>query len=244
MISMSAHNMLRRELLAIAPALFVPSRLAAQIPALEEIGFRSIFDGKSLTGWDADPEYWRVESGVMIGETRTDHQPKQNTFSIWRGGRPADFELKAQYRITRGNSGFQYRSIERPDVAKWVLEGYQADIDAEQTYTGQLYEERGRGFLAPRGMLAYATAGTKPGAIGSLGDSSQLKTLINNNDWNDIHIIARGDSLTHLLNGHVMCMFIDDDAAHRRRNGLIGVQLHLTTTGMKIEARNIRIKIF
>ncbi len=203
-----------------------------------------MFDGKSLDGWDADPAFWRVESGAMVGETHVDHQPKQNTFSIWRGGRPADFELKAEYRITGGNSGFQYRSIERPDVAKWALEGYQADIDAQQTYTGQLYEERGRGFLAPRGQLAYAADGAKPGAIGSVGESDQLKTFIHNNDWNDIHIIARGNSLTHLLNGHVMCMFIDDDAAHRRRDGLVGVQLHVTPNGMKIEARNIRIKTF
>jgi hypothetical protein len=242
----------RRNLLVLAPALLFGGRLAAQrgpnpdtlVPPLEETGFQPIFDGKTLAGWDADPAFWRVDSGAIIGETSAAHQPKQNTFCIWRGGKPADFELKAQYRITGGNSGFQYRSVERPDVAKWVMQGYQADIDAQQLFTGQLYEERDRGFLAPRGMLSYAANSTKPGKIGSAGDSDQLKTFIRNGDWNDIHIVARGNWLAHLLNGHVMCIFVDDDTAHRKRDGLIGIQLHVTDTGMKIEARNIRLKMF
>jgi len=120
------------------------------IPPIEETGYQQIFDGKSLTGWDADPAFWRVENGAIVGETKADHQPKQNIFCIWRGGSPADFEFKAQYRMTGGNSGIQYRSIERPDVAKWVMQGYQADIDAEQTYTGQVYEERGAAALDAR----------------------------------------------------------------------------------------------
>ena len=112
---------------------------------LEETGFQAIFDGQSLKGWDCDPDFWRVENGVMLGETRPDHMPKQNIFCIWRGGKPADFDFKLQYRLTGegGNSGVQYRSIERPDVAKWVMQGYQADIDARQQFTGQVYEERG-----------------------------------------------------------------------------------------------------
>jgi Domain of Unknown Function (DUF1080) len=215
---------------------------ASLVPPLQETGFTQIFDGKSLEVWDADPAFWRVENGIMIGETKADHQPKQNIFCIWRGGKPADFELKAQYRMTGGNSGIQYRSIERPDVAKWVMQGYQADIDAQQTYTGQVYEERGRGFLALRGMFSYVADGKKPGLVGSVGDSDQLKSYIKNEDWNDMHIIARGNILIQLINGHVMSMMIDDDTAKRKMDGLVGIQLHVTTTGMKIEVRNIRIK--
>ncbi len=177
-------------------------------------------------------------------EASATHQPKQNTFCIWRAARPADFELKAEYRISGGNSGFQYRSVERLDIAKWVMQGYQADIDAEQRYTGQLYEERDRGFLAPRGTFSYAAAENKPGTMGAVGDPGELRGFIRDNDWNDIHVVARGDTLVHLLNGHVMCVFLDDDPTHRKRDGLIGIQLHVTAAGMKIEARNIRIKMF
>lgn len=244
----------RRNLLAFAPAIFIEERLRAQhkidpaslVPPLPETGFQTIFDGKTLAGWDADPGFWRVEGGAIVGETSSSHQPRQNTFCIWRSGQPADFDLRVQYRLTggsAGNSGIQYRSIERPDVAKWVMQGYQADIDAQQLFTGQLYEERGRGFLALRGMFGYAAGGQKPGMLGSTGDSDELKGFIKNQDWNDMQVVARGDSLVHLLNGHVMCIFLDEDAAHRRRDGLIGIQLHVTPTGMKIETRNIRIKM-
>jgi len=213
--------------------------------ALDESGFRSIFDGQSLKGWDCDPDFWRIEGGAIVGETRADHQPPQNIFCIWRDSKPANFELKLQYRLTgsqAGNSGIQYRSVELPDVARWVLKGYQADIDAQQQYTGQIYEERARGFLALRGQINYVPDGKKPGTIGSVGDNAALKSLIKVEDWNDIHIIARGNILIQLINGHVMSELIDDDTTGRKMEGLIGIQLHRTNGAMKIESRNIRIK--
>src|SRR5258708_1506054 len=212
---------------------------------LEESGFRLIFDGQSLKGWDCDPVFWRVENGAIIGESRTDHQPPQNIFCVWRDGKPADFELKLEYRLTgadSGNSGIQYRSIERPDVAKWVMQGYQADIDAQQRYTGQIYEERGRGFLALRGQFVYVGDGKKPGSVASLGDNMELKNFIKIDDWNEMHIVARGNTLIQILNGHVMSQLIDDDKSGRKLDRLIGIQLDRTTGPMKIESRNIRIK--
>jgi hypothetical protein len=215
------------------------------VPPLEDSGFHPIFDGKSLQGWDCDPDFWRVEGGAIIGETKADHQPKQNIFCVWREGKPANFELKVQYRLTgadSGNSGIQYRSIERPDVAKWVMEGYQADIDAQQRYTGQIYEERGRGFVALRGQFAYTGDGKKAGSVASLGDDAELKGLIKLGDWNELYIVARGNTLIQSINGRVMSQLVDDDPSKRRMDGLIGIQLHRTTGPMKIESRNIRIK--
>src|SRR5512146_2851201 len=72
----------------------------ALVPALEEAGFKPIFDGSSLKGWDCDPSFWRVEGEAIVGETSSVHQPPQNIFCIWRGGQPADFELKMDYRLT------------------------------------------------------------------------------------------------------------------------------------------------
>jgi hypothetical protein len=215
------------------------------VAPLEESGFRPIFDGQSMKGWDGDPAFWKVVDGVMTGETTADHQPAQNIFCIWRDGKPADFELKLQYRLTgasSGNSGIQYRSEELPDVAKWVLKGYQADIDANQTYTGQIYEERGRGFLALRGMFSYIPDGKKAGSVSSLGDGAELKSFIKIEDWNEMHIIARGNVIVQMMNGHVMSMLIDDDKAGRKMSGLIGIQLHRTPGPLKIEAKNIRLK--
>jgi len=219
----------------------------AQVGPLPETGFSPIFDGKSLSSWDCDPDFWRVEGGAMIGETTADHQPKQNIFCIYKGSSPADFELRLQYRLTgaqTGNSGIQYRSEELPSVAKWVLKGYQLDIDAAQRYTGQLYEERGRAFVALRGQIVSVPDGGKPGSIGSLGDGAELKNAIKLEDWNDVTILARGNTLVHIFNGRVMCVVIDDDKANRKMSGELGIQLHKTTGPMKIEVRNIRLKMF
>jgi hypothetical protein len=222
--------------------------LSKIVPPLEESGFQSMFDGKTLEGWDCDIDFWRVEDGAIVGESKLDHQPKQNIFCIWKGGQPGDFDFKAQYKITGindGNSGFQYRSIERPDIAKWVMQGYQADIDLKQVYTGQIYEERARGFLALRGQISYISTGKKPGGIGSLGDGAELKNLIKIDDWNDIEVIARGNTLIQLINGRVMSALVDDDAAGRKMQGEIGIQLHrLPKAAMKMEVRNLRIKTF
>jgi hypothetical protein len=211
-----------------------PKKIGPRGPAvgpLEETGFKPIFDGASLKGWDCDPDFWRVESGEIVGETRADHQPPQNIFCIWKGGSPGDFELKMQYKLTgeTGNSGIQYRSVELPDVARWVMKGYQADIDGRQVYTGQVYEERGRGFVALRGQIVYVGDGQKPGSIGSLGNEAELKNMIKTDDWNDLHIIARGNMLIQ---------------ANRKMDGEIGIQLHKTTAAMKIESRKIRLKTF
>lgn len=221
---------------------------SSPVPPLEETGFRQIFDGKTLDGWDCDPDFWRVQDGAIVGETRLDHQPKQNTFCIWKGGAPGNFDLKLQYRLTGvndGNSGIQYRSVERPDIAKWVMQGYQADIDLAQKYTGQIYEERARGFVCLRGQMSYIANGQKPGRIGLVGRNDELKSLIKINDWNDVEIIARGNILMQLWNGRLMSELIDDDTSKRKMDGEIGIQVHrLPNASMKIETRNIRLKTF
>jgi hypothetical protein len=239
---------LRTRLMTLALTL-AGALLAQRGPAvgpLEEVGFTPIFDGKSLASWDCDPDFWRAADGAMVGETTAEHQPKQNIFCIWKGGTPGDFDLKLQYKLTgvTGNSGVQYRSVELPNVAKWVMKGYQADIDGKQVYTGQIYEERGRTFLTLRGQIAYVSNGEKPGSIGSTGSDAELKELIKENDWNDLEIIARGNTIVQLLNGRVMCVLVDDDTVNRKMDGEIGIQLHKTAAAMKIETRNIRIKTF
>jgi hypothetical protein len=153
------------------------------IPPIAETGYQPIFDGKSLAGWDGDPKFWRVENGAIVGQTATDKQPDQNTFLIWRGGSPADFELRLQFKLTGFNSGIQFRSIELPDI-KYAMKGYQADMDGEQRSTGQIYEERGRGFLAMRGQFSYIGEGQKPALVSSVGDGDELKKLIKGEDWN------------------------------------------------------------
>src|SRR5690606_15415579 len=187
-------------------------------------------------------------------EITPDMKLERNSFIIWEDGRPADFELITEYRLTgEGNSGFNYRSEEVPDVP-FAIKGYQADIDAANTYTGQNYEERGRTILAFPGQKMrlppvdgeisdYAkgnnwTAGVE---TGSLGDRDSLKTHIKREDWNELRIVAKGNRLQHYINGVLMSEVVDEDEKNRKFEGLIGFQVHVGPP-MKIAFRNIRLK--
>lgn len=207
----------------------------------DRTGFDPIFDGKTLKGWDGDPQFWRAENDSIIGESTAEKQVKVNTFLIYRGSMPGDFELKVDLKMNSTNTGIQYRSIELPEVGKWVLKGYQADMDFANQFTGLLYEERGRAFLAPRGQMVHIGPGNKKRMIANLRNPDDLKATIKVNDWNTYHIIARGNRLTHIINGHLFSEAIDDDPAGRSMGGLLGFQMH-TGPPMKLELRNIYLK--
>ena len=133
--------------------------------APEPTGFVSIFDGKSLSGWEGDSTYWRVEDGNIVGEITPETILDANSFLIWQGGEPADFELKLEVNITKdGNSGINYRS-ERFTELPFALRGYQADIDGNNAYTGQNYEERKRTTLAYIGQKTTIDPQTPAGEL-------------------------------------------------------------------------------
>jgi len=131
-----------------------------------------------------------------------------------------------------------------PDVAgnaKWNLGGPQADFDGTNRYTGQYYEGgTTRGIVAWRGQIVRAEEGKHPRLLGLLGDRYELGGYVKINDWNQLHIIARGNELIHIMNGHVMSVFLDDDPTKFRKNGLLALQIEGTG---KITFRNIWIKM-
>ena len=203
--------------------------------------FKPIFNGKNLDGWKGDSTIWRVENNSIVGEVTAERALKSNTFLIFDGMQPGDFEMKAEFRITTsGNSGIQYRS-ELVDSLPYTLKGYQADIDGNNVYTGQNYEERGRGFLAKRGENAVLETGKQPQITSMIASPDSLKSLIRQQGWNEIHIIAEGNRMRHLINGVLMSEVNDNDVNLRKGNGLIGFQAH-TGPPMKVEYRNITLK--
>jgi hypothetical protein len=211
----------------------------------DEPGFESIFDGQTLAAWEGDPTYWRVENGALTGEITPATIIKSNTFIVWRGGRPRDFELKLDYRITPdGNSGINYRSSIIPDPVtpenRFAMRGYQCDLDGRKRYPGNNYEEKGRLFLAVRGQLTHVVGFRPPVLVSTIGDSNELAQVITDN-WNAVHLIVRSNVLTHIINNRVMSVVVDDDVSNRPMDGLIGVQVH-SGPPMKVEFRNIRLK--
>jgi 3-keto-disaccharide hydrolase len=221
----------------------------------DRTGFQSIFDG-TMKNWDGDTSIWKAEGNVLVGTTTEANPLKENTFVIWRGGEPADFELKVEYRMSATNSGIQFRSTHLPQgtpspnptnpdakiAGKWVLKGYQADIDFANQFTGMIYEERGRGFLMQRGMAIEIGPDAVSRQIGTLEmNADELKSLIKVNDWNTVHLIARGNTIMNIVNGHVTAFIVDDDVKGRAMKGLLGFQIHVGPP-MKIEFRNIYLK--
>jgi 3-keto-disaccharide hydrolase len=208
-------------------------------------GFMPIFDGKTLNGWDGDTTFWRAENGSIVGETTPEKVVKLNNFLIWRGGTVKDFELKVEFRLSGTNSGIQYRSVEMPTIGKWVLKGYQADLDFTEGFVGNVHDERGRSgtgeghvVLSPRGQVTRIVEGPKYKLVGKIGDPTLLRGVMNVNGWNRYHIIARGPIILQFINSQLMSVAIDEDTAHAVPEGVLGFQMH-TGPPFKIEYRNV-----
>lgn len=223
----------------------------------EHTGYKQIFDGKTLSGWDGDPTLWRVEDGVMVGETG---KPRGNSYISYQAAQYKDFDLKLQMKIEKGGGGgIQYRS--KAGVAwtraqptgmtptKWLLTGPQADFwypvrPSAAAYTGQWYSENTmQGILAYRGQVTQALPGQGNRLVGTIGDKQALGGYVKVNDWNDYEIIARGGVMMHIMNGQLMAIFIDDNPNDaNNQKGLIGFELESSPT--KISVRDIWVRSF
>jgi len=206
-------------------------------PAVDE-AFVPIFNGTSLEGWSGDPALWRVEDGAIIGETKADPPLKYNTFLIWEGDEPGDFDVKFRYKLESDwvNSGIQIRS-ERFDTYR--VRGYQADISTEDWITGICYEEGGRGILARRGQkVVLGPEG--PVETKQFGDENALKDYIYPGDWNEYEVHVRGNMFYSRINGHKMHEVLDDSSKAKRK-GIIAFQLHAGPP-MKIRIADVMIK--
>lgn len=213
-----------------------------------------IFNGRDLTGWDGDPKFWRVEEGAITGET-TPHTPAaHNTFIIFRGATVSNFELTLEYRVCSdwANSGVQYRAFElssTSDDDRWIVGGYQADIDEPVHYTGILYGELDRGILASRGERVVIDPGGKPRVTGSLGSAEELARYIRpKGQWNQYRITADGNHIEQCINGVVVTDVTDLDALAispgvkgARASGVLALQIH-TGSPMKVQFRNIHLR--
>ena len=203
----------------------------------DHAGWESIFDGQSLKDWDGNLEVWRLEAGAIVGTSTSG-----TTYLIWKGGEPANFELKAEMKLEGAglNSGIQYRSVKTGQTGAAALRGYQADFDYAGRYTGQLYEQGSpRGIISWRGQVVRAEQGKRPRLLSMLGDPDELKSAIKTGDWNQVHIIARGNTLIHIINGRTMSIFIDDDPTMAAAKGLIALQVE---NNGKVSFRNLWLK--
>lgn len=221
----------------------------AQNAKVDKDGFKRIFNGKNLKGWDGSKELWSVQNGTIVGQTTLEHPAKENTFLIWTNGTVADFELHLSYKISAnndkgfGNSGIQYRSkIVKPEY--WVVSGYQADMEAGNTYSGILYEEKGRGILAQRGqktVIKEVDGKHKVEVTGTVGKSEDIQASIKKDDWNEYVIIIKGNHLQHFINGKQTVDITDEQESKAAKSGILALQIHQGQP-MTVAFKDIKIK--
>ncbi len=227
-------------------ALFALVTLCATVSAED----KNLFNGKDLTGWKG-LDFWSVKDGAITGQTTKEHPTKGNTFLIW-DGEVADFELTLQYKIVDlngksdafGNSGIQYRS-KIVDEKGFVVAGYQGDFECGKTYSGILYEEKGRSILAKRGEKVVIHEGKDPKkpkleVTGSVGKSDEIQAKIKAADWNEYRIVAQGGHLQHFING-VQTIDVTDETAVGAKKGVLALQLH-AGTAMTVQFKDIILK--
>ena len=231
----------------------------------DHAGWTSLFDGRTLTGWSGNPDVWRVDNGVLTAVSTAERRVG-STHIIWTGGEPADFELKLEVKLEGDiHSGIAYRSFvdvnratgrqggaagrgrgaagpQVPSDPQWTLYGPGLDFDQDRIMAGNV-EERGtpRREIAWRGGIVRAEAGQRPRLIGTIGDAAALMKTIDADGWNQVHIVARGNTLTHIINGQLMTVLIDDDATYFRPSGRIGLQIEMYGLG-RVNFREIWLK--
>ena len=209
-------------------ALFVGSvlgLLALGLPmgwsAEDETGFVSIFDGKTLDGWEGDLKTFRVDEGAIVAGTLGEKIPR-NEFLCTKQ-QYGDFELRLQARL-RGegkNAGVQFRSQRVPNHHE--VSGYQCDMGemGAKPIWGWLYDESRRNkFLAE-------------------ADAEKLSSKLKRDDWNDLTIRCEGKQIKIWVNGFQTVDYTEKEEEIAAK-GIIGLQIH---GGLPAEARYRKIRI-
>jgi len=237
----------------LAPLLLLPTVgiLLAPAPAGDD-GFRLIFDGKSLDGWETvDPSYWSVRDGAITAEITRDHPLTDNRYLLWKGaddapgGRLADFELKLKSRV-RGdgaiNNGFQFRSRLLPNG--WDVAGYQVDnnlnVGGVSPWLVRLYDEHGRHDLALRGQRVTFGPGGK--ATREEIKDAAGEPWFRLGEWHEYHLACVGARITLRVDGRLAAEVIDNDPEQSDAAGILALQLHSGPPTVA-QFKDVRLKV-
>jgi hypothetical protein len=210
-------------------------------------GWTSMFDGKTLNGWDG-PNLWRVEDGAIVVNSKAD-PPTGSVYLLYTASQPKDFEFKWEVKLegsgpnsTGPNSGVQFRATrlsvlsDRPN-SRWETRGYQADFDNGFSNVGALIEccsgasrdgVRPRPDRAQAGQVVRAAVadGQMPKTLATFGDSAAVaNAAYKPGEWNQMHLIARGRTMMFVINGQLMSVLIDDHPTKFLPQGFLSVQL-------------------
>ena len=207
-----------------------------RLPPFPESAFRPLFDGRTLDGWSQQDGYWSVQGGVLTGDSTAEKPCKPNHHLVYTARTFGDFELRAQFRLSKGaNSGIQLRCN-----PKFVGDnGYQADMNGGGNYVGFIYHPR-QHLVGARGADVVIGADGAKSEV-RFADAKELQRLYRAEDWNDIRVICAGRRIDVWINGMRTTSVTDARKEFLPEKGHSAVQLHQGPP-MKVEFRNIRIK--
>ncbi|MDP6957124.1 MAG: DUF1080 domain-containing protein, partial [Planctomycetota bacterium] len=189
-----------------------------------------------LSDWEGDKRYWSLEEGVLTGRSTAELPCDETTYLTWLGGDVTDFVLRLEFKIESGNSGIQFRSERGPG---FELLGYQADLEAGETWTGGLYEAGGRAVLGQRGLRVILDPDGRRRFEPLTPEAVEVGRDVAG-EWHEYTVRAVGQRIELTIDGVLTCDVLDNDLAHSSRHGLIGLQLHQGPP-MSVSFRNIRI---
>lgn len=225
---------------AANPPRYVP---ADPIDFNDHAGWTSMFDGKTLKGWDGPTDLWKVEDGAIVVQSKAD-PPTGSVYLLYSGSEPKDFEFKWEVKLdgAGANSGVMFRASKLGEVpdrprSKWETRGYQADFDNGFSNVGALIEccsGASRNGVRPRPDRAQAgqvvraavTDGQMPKTLATFGDPAAVaKAAYKAGEWNHMHLIARGRTMLFFINGQLMSVLIDDHPTKFLAQGVLSIQL-------------------
>ncbi len=93
-----------------------------------------------------------------------------------------------------------------------------------------------------RGQNATINNSKEAFIIKTIDNPDTLKSKIKADDWNEIHLIVKGNNMKHYINGILMSETTDNDSLNSKLLGLIGLQVHVSKE-MKVAYKNIQLKI-
>lgn len=188
------------------PVIAIASVALADKPA-EEDGFVSLFDGKTLAGWQGKKEIFSVRDGAIVAGSLK--KPIANNEFLCTTKAYEDFELRLQAKLVGpgNNAGIQFRSRRIPNHHEVI--GYQCDMGGWKAGViwGALYDESRR-----RKMLAE-------------GEQVKITEVLKPNDWNDFVIRCQGNRVQIWLNGYQTVDYREKDAKIATK-GILGLQIH------------------
>lgn len=175
----------------------------ASVSVASDDGFVSLFDGKSLDGWEGNLDSFHVQDGAIVAGTLKERIPRNEFLCTQK--EYGDFELRLKFKLVGkgANAGVQIRSRRIPNHHE--VKGYQADMG--EGWWGSLYDESRRNKI-----LAKA-------------DPAVVKQALRPEDWNDYTIRCQGPRIQLWINDRQTVDFTEPDEGIEQK-GLIGVQIH------------------